>query len=155
LNHWVSLLLSKEEPTSPVFFAYIIWVRSNPAIENQNGLERLLSREREIVHPFAHLSRAGLDLWNWIFTLFGTYPLYHSVLVLYCVCNYVWVRYKSVFTLKIHWIDVFLVLYNDFDVLMSKIKNKIRKKFILMHFQVKCSFEKHLKQKLSHSEMGT
>jgi hypothetical protein len=36
------------------------------------------------------------------------------------------------------------MLFDGFDVLMSKIKNKYEKKFILMHFQAKSYFEKHL-----------
>ena len=47
------------------------------------------------------------------------------------------------FGLKKNQIDVFLVFSDDFDVLMSKIKTKL-KKIILMHFQVKNTFEKCL-----------
>jgi hypothetical protein len=37
------------------------------------------------------------------------------------------------------------MLFDGFDVLMSKKKkNKYEKKFILMHFQAKSYFEKHL-----------
>ena len=39
---------------------------------------------------------------------------------------------------------IFLMLFDGFDVLMSKIKKQIWKKFILMHFQAKSYFEKHL-----------
>jgi len=47
------------------------------------------------------------------------------------------------FGLKKNQINAFLVFSDDFDVLMSKIKTKL-KKIILMHVQAKNTFEKCL-----------
>jgi len=44
---------------------------------------------------------------------------------------------------------LFLVVFYGFDMLMSRIKNKSEKQFILMHFQAKSYFKKHLEKALN------